>query len=377
MQHSVDVVVVGVGGMGSAALMHLAKRGHKVVGIEQFGVAHDRGSSTGESRIIRKAYFEDPRYVPLLERAYQLWRALEAETSTSLLTMTGCLNFGPKDHPAMVALRACVQQHGLAHERLDRDEIKRRFPAIVPGDDDEGLYEDDGGVLGPEACVRAHVEVASRHGARLVLHERVVDVAVGTHGATVTTEQGTRLMARAVVVAFGPWWATQPFLRPLARSLVVTRQVQCWFPAVDVGPLPAFIRFDDEGPAFYGLPPHAGRGVKACRHGGGARTTADTVDREVHDDDVLEVRGFLRRFLPCIDGPASSSKVCPYTMTPDEHFVVGALPEHPHVVVLGGFSGHGFKMASVIGELAADLVESGTTRLPIELFDPRRLLAQQ
>lgn len=380
-QQRVDVVVIGLGAMGSAALMHLARRGVRVVGIEQHGLGHDRGSSTGESRIIRKAYFEDPRYVPLLERSYALWRELEHETSTSLLTTTGCLTMGRPSHPAIIGVKRSVHEHGLAHELLDAGEIRRRFPVFAPHDDDVGVFEAEGGVLSPEACNRAHVDVARRHGASLILKERVVDVGIGTAGATVTTEQGTRIMARHVVVASGPWWATQPFLRDLARPLVVTRQVQCWFGAgdvVDVSAMPAFIQFSDDltAPAFYGLPPHGGRGVKVCRHGGGARTTADTVDREVHASDVDEVRGYLRRHLLTVDGPAEHTKVCLYTMTPDEHFIVGTHPAHDHVVVLGGFSGHGFKMASAIGEIAADLVEHGASSVDLGLFDPARLVSR-
>ncbi len=376
------IVVLGIGGMGAAALAHIAARGERVIGIEQDDVPSARGSSHGETRVIRKAYFEDPRYVPLLERAYELWSKLEDRVGERLLFRTGCLNVGPADHPAIAGVEESVRRHALAHERLDEAAMRARFPALVPNVGDVGIFEEDGGFLRVEACTRAHAQWAVAAGAELRTKTRVTAIDRDGPRLRVTLDDGDTLVADRLVVSAGAWLASAAPLRAIAEGLPlsVERQVQLYFQPrqselVTAPTLPAFIHFEGER-AFYGIPLH-GEGeepaaLKVCRHHGGAITTADALDRTLHDEDVDVVRAFLRARLPTGDGPLLRAKVCMYTNTPDHAFVIGAAPAHPNVVVLGGFSGHGFKMASVIGEIAADLATSGKSRFDLGLFRPDR-----
>ncbi len=372
--NAVDVAVIGAGGVGSAALMHLARRKLSVVGFEQHAteadVSHDRGASHGGTRVIRKAYGEGGAYVPLLERAYVLWRELEKDSGKSLLHLVGCLNIGPPDHDFIRGVIASARAHHLPHEVLSAAELRARYPIFHPRQSDVAVFEQDAGLLAVEACTRAHVAVALRHGAQL-RREQVLSLQLRKDEVTVTTAQGS-LRARKVVIAAGPWWHTQPWLQELGSKLTIRRQVQCWFPSPpQPRELPCFIHMVDARRSFYGLPAFDGRGPKICQHKGGAITTADTIERLTTDADSDPVREYLRAHLPELDAPPEQRKTCLYSVTPDENFLVGALPGKP-VVVLGGFSGHGFKFASALGEIAADLVERERTDFGLRLFDPLR-----
>ena len=382
MSSRYDVMVLGVGGMGAAALAHLAARGASVVGLEQGDVPSDRGSSVGETRVIRKAYFEDPRYVPLLERAYVLWHELEARAGETLLVKTGCINIGPPDHPDIQGVRESVARHSLPHVVLDAAEVHARFPAFTPASNAIAVYEEDGGYLRVEACTRAHADWAMASGATLRTHACVAALAIDARGVRATLDDGEVLVADRLVVSAGAWLASAPALREIAARLrlEVQRQVQLFFepptPALVRAPaFPAFIHFDGAR-AFYGVPLH-GEGtnvpaLKVCQHHGGEVTTAAALDRALRETDVDPVRAFMRERLPAGDGPLQRFRVCMYTNTPDRHFVIGALREQPNVVLLGGFSGHGYKMASVIGEIAADLALARATSFDLGLFDPAR-----
>ena len=362
--------------MGSAVMAHLADRGLRVIGIDRHDVPNDRGSSHGESRVIRTAYFEDPRYVPLLQRAWQLWELLGAQVREPLLVETGCLNFGAPDHEGVLGAERAAVQHSLRYEKLDAAAIAARFPALRPNDGDVGIFERQGGVLAPEACVAGHVMRAVRDGRGEVrTRERVTSIKADRDSVVVTTER-ERYEAAACVVATGAWLAAPDSPVRIPLPLWVERQVQCWFQvsnpaAYEVGALPCWVRFDGDA-TFYGMPRHEYPGVKVCRHHGGAPACADDLDRTISAQDEETVRSFVRRHLPGADGPLLAGRVCMYTNTPDGHFAVGRHPEHERVFVCGGFSGHGFKFAPVIGEAIADLVVDGRTKLPIELFDPGR-----
>jgi monomeric sarcosine oxidase len=371
-----DVLVLGVGGMGAAALAHLASRGLSVVGVEQDAVPSLRGSSVGETRVIRKAYAEDARYVPLLERAYVLWSELEERSGARLYERVGCLNLGPEEHPAIRGVLESARRHALPHRRLTEEDVRARF-AVVPRPGDVGVFEEDAGFLRVEACTRAHASWAQASGGRLLTGVPVHRLEVRASSVRATLGDGTALDAGRLVLAAGPWLAENPTLRQLVPPvpLVVERQVQLWFqPQASVGrpppELPAFIHFLPDR-AFYGIPPdpvHPQPAVKVCRHHGGEATTPDALDRTLRSGDEAEVRGYVRAHLPYADGAVLRSHVCMYTTTPDEHFLVGAVPGAPHVVVLGGFSGHGYKMASVMGEIAADLLDRGETPFDLAMF---------
>jgi sarcosine oxidase len=376
----VDTVVVGLGVMGAAALDAIAARGGSVIGIERFTVPNRFGSSHGDTRVIRKAYSEDPAYVPLLHEAWRAWEELERSADERLLTRTGALHFGRRDHAGVAAVRRSVREHGLAVEELDAAAIARRFPALRPGPDDVGLLELDGGFLAAERCVTALVRRAQARGARIRTGERVLAIEVGAGAVSVRTDRG-EIVAGQAVLTQGAWSEGDASVLPIPVPLRIERQVQLWFrpraPELFAPErMPVFIHFgpfEHLGRAgdFYGIPAR-GAGVKVCRHHGGATTRAEHVDRDVHPDDEAPVRAYLRAHLPAADGERVDARVCMYANTPDGHFAVGPHPAHPaRVAIACGFSGHGFKLAPVVGRLVVEHL-GGAPALP--LFDPLRPL---
>jgi sarcosine oxidase len=368
-----DVIVLGAGTMGSMTLWRLARRGVSVIGLEQFAPGHDRGSGHGDSRLIRTAYWEGPEYVPLVQAAFPLWRELESEGRVELLTMTGVLLLGrPGGDLVANALRS-LREHGLRHDLLGPAEAARRFPQHRLAPDHVALWEEGAGVLRPERAIRAAAERAIALGATLVTGVRAE--AVDTGGGSVTVRAGgAAYRARHLVVCAGPWLGG--LLPGLGLPLAVERQVMMWFPAPDPAPFaadrfPPFIR-DRIGTHGYGLPTLDGATVKVAFHHGGRIVDPDTVDREVGESDVAPVAEFVAEMLPGLVPRPVRASVCMYTNTPDEHFVVGPAPTMPGVTVLGGFSGHGFKFAPLLGEIAADLALHGRTDYPIAGFSPLR-----
>ena len=375
MARPYDVIVVGLGGMGSAAAYHLARRRRRVLGLERFTPAHDRGSSHGGSRIIRQAYFEDPAYVPLVLRAYELWRDLERSADTRLLTVTGVLMIGPADSEAVSGSVRSARQWGLDHDLLDAAELRQRFPLFASDSGTVALYEPEAGVLRPEAAVAAHLRLAADAGAELRFSEPVLAwEADEGGGVTVTTATGAA-RAEGLVVCPGAW--APELLAGLGVPLANERQVQFWFePVGGVDPFlpgrhPAWLWDDGDG-VPYGLPAldGPGGGVKVAFHRRGLPCTPDALDRDVSAAEVEDIAAALRRRIPSLAGRFLRAVPCMYTNTPDDHFVIGAHPHRPQVVVACGFCGHGFKFAPVIGEIVADLVTSGATAHPIGLFDP-------
>ncbi len=364
-----DVIVLGVGGMGSAACYHLARRGLSTLGIEQFEINHDRGSSHGRTRVIRKAYFEDPRYVPLVERSFTHWRELESASGESLLQLTGCLNMGPAAHACVRGARRSAEQHGLPFEMLERAEIRRRWPALQPDADDVGVFEEDAGFLFPERCIAAQVRMAESLGCRIEAQRRVTGWRADGAGITVETDGGSR-KCQSLVITAGAWLGQ--VAAELKLPLLVERQVQAWFAPKDptmfsVGRMPVFIHFVADR-AYYAIPANEQPWVKVARHHGGVFTTADHVDRTIASSDEHDIRSYLQRHLPGADAPLADARVCLYTNTPDDHFLIDRHPAHSNVLIAGGFSGHGFKFAPVVGEVMADLVTAGRTAQPIETF---------
>ena len=358
-----DVIVVGLGVMGSATCLELARRGLAVLGLEQFTPGHELGSSHGQTRVIRKAYFEDPRYVPMARRSMELWRELEADSGSALLYPAGCLNMGPADHPAILGVRRSVQEHGLPHEFLSGKEIRSRWPVFTV-DKEVAVYEADAGILVAESCVASLREIALRCGAELRFDTKVKSWQSEGKGVRVQT-RAESLEADRLILTTGPWL---PVIAPdLSTPLAIERQVQLWFAPDEPGAysyekVPIFIHFDGDR-SCYGIPivpadPPFDKALKIARHHGGTVTTADTVDRRASSEDELDVRGFIRKTLPSANGPLVASQVCLYTNTPDSHFVIGPHPRHEHVLVAGGFSGHGFKFAPLVGEMLAGLVTS-------------------
>ncbi len=375
MAGSYDVIVIGLGAMGSAAAAHLASRGRRVLGLEQFSPAHDHGSSHGESRMIRQAYFEDPAYVPLVLRSYELWRDLEERTGASLLTVTGGLMAGPETCSTVAGSRRSAETWGLPHEMMGPAELRRRFPVFNPGEGMVGLYEPNAGFLRVEEAVRAHLAWAAREGADLRFDERVTGwepLPSGT-GVEVRSEGG-RWQAERLVICPGAWAEPLPGI-----PLTVERQVLHWFrPAGDVaryrvGALPVWVwEIDAAGTQVYGFPTLDGRTLKVAFFRGGRTCSPATIDRRVGEEEVARISEAVNALAPGMAAEAVRSVTCMYTNSPDQHFVIGVHPEHPGAVVACGFSGHGFKFAPVVGEILADLATSGGTRHPVSLFDPAR-----
>jgi sarcosine oxidase len=373
-----DVIVVGLGGMGSAALYHLAARGKRVLGLEQFTPGHDRGSSHGDSRIIRQAYFEDPAYVPLLMRTYELWRRLERESGERLLHRTGGLMIGSERSEIFAGSLRSARAYGLPHQLLTADEIRRRYPALRPAPDDRALYEEEAGVLNPEACVWAHLAGATGRGAETRFEEPVRRWAPDGDGVRVETAAGHYLAERLVVTA-GPW--APRLLEQLALPLQVERQVCFWFDPGSAAPLfnpqrlPIYVWEHAGGTFFYGFPALGPEGAKVAFHHGGETTTADTVRRAVDPSDVEQMRRHLTRWVPALAAaPLTKSVTCLYTNAADGHFIIGRHPHAPQVSLMTGCSGHSYKFCAVVGEVLADLTVDGRTKHPIELFSPRRFV---
>ena len=374
-----DVIVVGLGGVGSAAAFHLAARGKRVLGIDQYLPVHERGSSHGGSRIIRQAYHEHSAYVPLVRRAYELWEELERTSGISLLQLTGGLMIGRPGSSIVNGALQSAKEHDLPFEVLDAGEMRRRYPVMEPRADEVAVYEVKAGFLRPEKAVRAHLEGAARWGADLHFEEAVEEWTAEAAGGGVRlrTNRG-EYKAERLVLAPGAW--APDILRNIGVDFEIRRHVMCWFsPLNGVGPFrpekfPIYIWDVDGHDVFYGFPTEDGESgeVKVAMHSGGAITTALTVDRGIREEDVEEVRTQLARFLPQLNGPLMRASTCLYTLTPDEHFVVATHPEYSQVTVAAGFSGHGFKFTSVLGEILADLADQGSTRYNIGLFRPGR-----
>jgi sarcosine oxidase len=370
-----DVAVVGLGGMGSAALAQCAKRGASVVGLEQFARGHDLGSSSGGSRMIRKAYFEDPAYVPLLLRAYDLWRELERESGEKLLRLTGLLMVGREGCEIITGATRAAREHSLPFESLNARDIRSRYPMLKVLNDEVAVYEPEGGVLDPERSVATHLRVAEAAGAQLRFNSVVESWEATSKGFVIQLAEGGRVTSRALVLSLGPWF--QEMLKKVGVVLRVQRNVQAWFePSCSLYSAPDFPPFllDRKGllAPLYGFPDF-GDGVKAAFHSHGAVTDPAHVDREVNlGRDIEPIREAMEQWMPGAATTFRAAKPCLYSLTPDGHFVVDRHPEHARLILCGGFSGHGFKFAPVIGEIAADLALEGTSRHDIGFLSLQR-----
>lgn len=374
-----DIIVLGLGGMGAATAFELARRGRRVLGLERFAPGHDRGSSHGQTRIIRKAYFEHPDYVPLLRRAYERWYELEQRRGRRLFTECGCLSIGPPGGDLVAGVRRSAVEHGLTVEQLSPADLRRRFPALRFGEECVAVLEREAGFLDVEDCVRAYAEEARHLGADLRENEPAVSWEATANGVTVRTERQTYVAARLVITAGA--WASQ-LLTSLGLPLTVLRKVLLWYGTADDrlfrrDVFPVYLAETPEG-FYYGFPVLDPAGQKVARHDGGD-TVADpaAVNRVIAPADEEDCRAFLRAHLPLVNGPLRQAKVCMYTMTPDRHFILDRHPEYPQVALAAGFSGHGFKFASVVGEVLADLAERGRTELPIAMFRLERFRQPQ
>ncbi len=370
-----DVIVIGVGAMGSATLHELAKRGKSVLGLERFDIPNDQGSSHGVNRIIRLAYYEHPSYVPLLRRSYELWRDIEAQADEKLLHITGSIDTDTEHGDVFSGSLKSCEIHGISHEVLSAAETNRRFPGYRLPEGHFTLFQKNGGFLLSERCIVAFANAAMMKGAEVHARERVYDWDVTSSGTIrVMTDRG-EYEGESLVVTAGAW--SQKLIPQLENSAVAERQVLAWLqPETPANFLPSnfpvFNAMFEEG-RYYGFPIFGIPGLKIGRyHHLDEQVDPETVSREVTkaDEDVL--RSAVARYFPDANGPVMTMKTCMFTNSPDEHFIIGSPPDVPQVTFAAGFSGHGFKFASVVGEIMADLATIGETSHDISMFDPGR-----
>jgi sarcosine oxidase len=412
-----DVIVVGVGAMGSSACYQLARRGLKVLGLEQFQIAHNRGSSHGQSRMIRMAYYEHPDYVPLLRRAYELWDELEAASGQKLLFKTGGVYLGPPEGGLIAGSLAAARQHGLAHEMLSPERLRERFPQFRIPPEWIAVHEPMAGFLLPEAVVMSYAELARRQGAEIHEEEAVLEWSSPSSGTPgegrgggsrddvllqrptssarapsltlprstgggdelliVRTSRGEYL-AKHLIVCGGAW--SGKLLADLGVPLLVTRQVLGWVTPRDpqpfaLGIFPVWAAENPDGTLQYGFPVMPGeQRLKVAWHGPGSPTDPDAVDRATSGADAATFLPSLPHLLPGAVGPVAKMCTCLYTNSPDHHFIIDRYPRDPRITVACGFSGHGFKFASVVGEILADLAIRGQTSMPAAFLGLQRFV---
>ncbi len=373
---SFDVVVCGLGAMGSAALHHLAARGKQVLGIERFTPGHDRGSSHGRTRIIRLGYYEHPSYVPLLRRAYALWRELEAASGRTLLHVTGIAEIGPPAGALVKGTLASSRLHGLRHEMLAAPELMRRFPAFALPPDYVAVVQPDGGFVEVEPSIAAHLALATAAGAQIRSGERVQAIEPRAGSVRIVTDRGA-VEGGAAIVAAGAW--TKSLLPGLAAPLRATREVMGWFEPTKTelfSAFPVFIMESRHG-MHYGFPPQGGTGigasVKVAKHHHRDETVdPDRYDRTASAQDEALIRAAVADHLPAANGALLAAETCLYTMTPDGDFLIDRVPGAENIIVASPCSGHGFKFAPVVGEILADLATVGATRHDIARFSLAR-----
>jgi sarcosine oxidase len=369
-----DVIVLGLGGMGSATLFHLARRGLRVLGLERFDLVHEHGSSHGLTRIIRLAYWEHLTYVALLRRAYQLWRELENLSGESLLHITGSVDAGPEGDSVFEGALRSSELHGLPHEVMDGAELHRRFPGYRLPRETRCLYQPEGGFLLPERCNVAHVVLAQTHGAEVHCREPVLEWDASGGRAWVRTTRGHYEAGRLVICA-GPW--ASKLIPELGGLAVPERQVLAWLqPArpeyFRPDAFPVFNLEVEEG-RYYGFPSFLVPGFKFGKyHHRGEVVDPDAANPEPEPEDEDLLRAFALRYFPDGAGPTMMLKACLFTNSPDRHFILDRHADHPEVVIAAGFSGHGYKFCSVIGEIMADLAQDGQARHDIEFFRLKR-----
>jgi sarcosine oxidase len=365
-----DVIVAGLGAAGSATLYHLARRGANVAGFDAFSPPHAFGSSHGETRMIREAYYEDPRYVPLLRRAYELWHELGDDARETMIVETGGVFAGPPEGEFIDGIRRSAREHGIAIETLSSAARTSRFPWLVPAGNMDVLTEPRAGFLYPERCISAQLQAAQTHGAVVHTDTAVVKWEAEGPGIAIETARG-RYEADRLVLCTGAWMTDA--LATAGVQATVTRQPLFWFGAAKAALEPQCVWAIEYTPGqlLYGFP-DVGSGLKVAIHYGGPPTAVDTIDRDVQDAESREVEVLLARYLPGVTGAKIRAAACMYTNTPDQHFVIDAHPAHANVFLVSACSGHGFKFSSAVGEAAAQWALDGAPKLDLSLFSIAR-----
>lgn len=372
------VLIAGLGVVGAMAAWRLARMGHNVIGFEQFGLDHDRGSSYGDSRIVRRVY-PDRGYTSLMADAYPLWDELQGcAHGEELFCRAGGLYCGPAGHPLIGQALSALEASGVEHELLDARQVERRYPAFTLAPGECAVYEPSMGYVRASRCVRAASRLARTCGATLREHTPIADIYADANGVRVTTQAGEVVEGDRLLLAAGPW--TGPHLARLGVSvpLAVTRQAyihlepRCNAALFATGRFPVWI---DAATNYYGFPRLGDvAGVKIALHERGEVTTPQDADRHVHEQEIEATRAYARRRFPTLSDTVTYAKVCLYTNTPDEDFIIDAVPGLPHTFVAGGLSGHGFKFAPLLGQILADLVGDNPTAYDLKRFRINRFV---
>jgi sarcosine oxidase len=368
-----DVIVLGLGVMGSAAAYHLAKDGKRVLVIEQFDLDHRMGSSYGESRIIRYSY-DYPIYVDMARKVFPMWRELEKESGRQLMFSTGGLDFGPSEYPTLLETAKSLKTSNIPYEWLSAKEVSARFPQFKLTDNMSAVYQADAGYLSASQCVITMAQLAKKHGASFLLNTKVEAVEVQPYLVSARTADA-EYVAGSIVIAAGPWASKILSSLDVNLPLQPTREQVMFFNPANGDQFkpenfPVFIYHDDE--FFYGLPNVDGNGLKAAIHMSHENTDPDTTKRTPDESTIAQVRKWVQTYIPEGDGPLSEARICLYTMTPDHHFIIDRHPQYPHIVFGAGFSGHGFKFGTLIGRILADLAQKQEPSVDLSMFSAKR-----
>ena len=364
-----DVAIAGLGSMGSMAAWILASRGHRVIGFDRFRPPHAQSSHVGLSRIIREAYYEQPYYIPVVQRAYELWSELEQLSGASIYQRTGGLMLGEVASAIAGGAHRNADAHGVPFEVLSAEQVRRRFPQFNPPDDHIGVFEERAGILAPERAIEAALGTAQKAGAELRFNEPVLDWSAGETIRVRTAS--AEYEADRLILASGAWMASG--LARITTPLAVARQVLFWFEpragraAFHPSRFPVFLWQWTEGHSIYGFPDQ-GEGFKVAIHHEGRTVDPDTVDRTVYPGEERDLLDILSRFMPGAVGPITRSAVCMYTNTRDEDFILDFHPDDRRVILASPCSGHGFKFSTAVGEILADLATQGSSRFDLSPF---------
>jgi len=378
MHKTYDIMVLGLGANGSSALYQLSKTGYKVAGIDQFTPPHTKGSSHGQSRIIRQAYYESPLYVPFLKQAYHYWHQLEAETGQQLLLQTGGLMLGSSDSVLVTGARLSAVTHQVPFEYLAAAEIKERFPALKPEEDTVAILEKEAGILYPEKCIEAFLHLANQHGAALHFNEPVLKIIPGATSVDIITANN-RYTTQRLIVSAGAW--LNQLLPGLQLPLTVARQVLFWLkdeagepkPAFSPKQLPIYIWEFMPGKMFYGFA-NLGEGIKIAMHHQGRPVEPGLLQNDVSESEVEDIKNLAHAYLD-INPVLNYAATCMYTNTPDEDFIIDFHPQHPNIIIASPCSGHGFKFASFTGKILADMATGFPVAEDISPFSISRFKA--
>jgi sarcosine oxidase len=382
LNNSFDVIVIGVGSMGSATCYFLAKRGYKVLGLEQFDISHEFGSHAGQSRIIRKAYFEHPDYVPLLEKAYKNWNDLEQETGEELYFKTGLLYAGTSNNEMIKGVKQSAALYNIELELLNNADTVKRFPQFLFPRNFEILFEPEAGFLPPERSIRLYASQAKKNGATINTNEKVIGWKKDGTNIVVKTDKNS-YQCNKLIITTGAW--AGKMIPGFSDKIKVTRQFVAWIKTKDdiqfaLNNFPCWMVSDDEKHGcYYGFPLLDTKkfgepaGLKLAHHFQKEVTNPDKVDRQTTENDIQNLKYCLDKYLPGVFDSILSTKICLYANSPDENFIIDKLPGYEeNVSIACGFSGHGFKFASVIGEILADLAIERRSDLPIEFLNATR-----